>query len=487
MSVATPLHNQVRRAPEQPRRGMSLRLLIPAVIAAALAISQFTLPWERPEEGLLVGLALGAILLIPNGRAWVLAPVLICELTIASYYFTAYGLSLRLIVSLLAVALAFPAVLQTNRADPLFRRVLMPTILLLVVATVGNLLTSGEAYMIKYLRYQVLQVLALVLVASIIRDRRDLLRVSWLSFGLLVAAALVAIWQHYARGSAIGSDLVSIWKGRSVGFGGSPVILANQMTVGMVVLLGVLVAGQWKRNWKLFSLIGALGLLAIGLYFTYTRSATLALAPGLLAMGLCLSGQRRTFMVGSVLGAAALFQLLSGTGIIGERYYRNAEDDSSAATHEALWQVGLAIAIDNMLTGVGHEHFEEISLGYADDVDSAVAAGSLGVERPHNDFLTVWISWGIVALVAYILIFVGAAKNFVAAARAPDPLVRCLAIGGVGWLATYAANSAFHNYLDSSTLLWVFAGLSVVLARIAREETAPRPPARRAPLPVAAR
>ena len=69
------------------------------------------------------------------------------------------------------------------------------------------------------------------------------------------------------------------------------------------------------------------------------------------------------------------------------------------------------------------------------------------------------------AMAAYLALFVGATKNFLAATRSADPLVRGLAVGGIGWLATYAANSAFHNYLDSSTLLWVFAGLSVVLAR----------------------
>jgi len=170
-------------------------------------------------------------------------------------------------------------------------------------------------------------------------------------------------------------------------------------------------------------------------------------------------------IVGGVLGAMALFQLLARTGLIGERYYRSAEDDNSAASHEALWQVGFAIALDNAIIGIGHEHFEEVSLAYSGAVDANAGSESLGVERPHNDFLAVWTSWGIVAMAAYLALFVGATKNFLAATRSADPLVGGLAVGGIGWLATYAANSAFHNYLDSSTLLWVFAGLSVVLAR----------------------
>lgn len=468
MSAAAPLHSRMRGAllpPTTGTGGPSLRVLVPAMLAAALVISQFALDWDRPEEGLLVGLALGAFLLVPNGLAWALVPVLICELTVASFYFADYGLSLRLIVTGLATLLALPTILRANRTDPRYRRVFVPALALLVIGLAGNLFVSGEDYAIKYLRYQTLQLLALVLVALLIRTRRDIARLAAISCGLLLVAALVAVWQHYARGGAVASDLVAIWKGRSVGFSGSPVILANQLTVGLVVALGMLAALRWKRDWRLAAMVAASLVLALGLYFTYTRSATLALAPGLLAMGLALSGQRRTFLVGGVLAAAALFQLLAGTGLIGERYYRGAEEDSSAATHEALWEVGFAIALDNALTGVGHANFEEVSLQYSGAVDNVVAAGSLGVERPHNDFLTVWISWGIAALVAYLLLFLGAAKNFIAAARAPDPLIRGLAVGGIGWLATYAANSAFHNYLDSSTLLWAFAGLSVALAR----------------------
>ena len=153
--------------------------------------------------------------------------------------------------------------------------------------------------------------------------------------------------------------------------------------------------------------------------------APLALAPGLLAMGLCLRGQRRLIMVGGVVGAAAMFQLLAGTGLIGSRYYLGAEDDNSAASHDALLQVALAIALDNPISGVVHEHFEELSLEYAGELDSAAASNaSLGVDRPHNDFLTVWISWGIAALVAYVFLFLGAifymivlVKNAVASVR----------------------------------------------------------------------
>ena len=64
--------------------------VLAAMVAATVVISQFGLNWGRPEDGFLVGLSLGAFLLVPNGIAWALGPVLICELSIASYYFADY-------------------------------------------------------------------------------------------------------------------------------------------------------------------------------------------------------------------------------------------------------------------------------------------------------------------------------------------------------------------------------------------------------------
>jgi O-antigen ligase len=88
-------------------------------------------------------------------------------------------------------------------------------------------------------------------------------------------------------------------------------------------------------------------------------------------------------------------------------------------------------------------------------------------QDPHNDFLNVWLSWGILSLVAYVALFAGTLANLLASLRQRDPLLRGVAVGCVGGLVTYAVNSAYHNYLDSSVVLWVYAGLSAALAGLA--------------------
>jgi O-antigen ligase len=215
------------------------------------------------------------------------------------------------------------------------------------------------------------------------------------------------------------------------------------------------------------------GLIFVGCYFTYTRSAMPAIGVGLAAMALSLRGLRRTVIIGALIGVVLIFPLLENTGLVAHRFYRDAEEDRSAASHEAAWQVGLAIALDHPLYGIGHERYSEFAPEYIEVVaeDTSGIGGTLSLEsgtaEPHNDFLNVWFSWGIGALLAYVALYIGALRNCAVAARSPDLLIRGMAIGTAGGLIAYAANSMLHNYMDSNAYLWIYAGLSVALVRLA--------------------
>jgi O-antigen ligase len=463
---ATDTTTRTAPAPVAGKPALRPLLVVGLCVAAAIALALGN-P-TQPEIGVLLGLTFGSSLLILNNAAWAMAPLLISELSIGSYFVPQLGLSLRLAAVLIALVGTATVVLRSSAiSDPRFKRVFLPSVVLLILATSIDFLTSGSDYATKYLRYQIVQLLALAVTAAVIRERRDILRIAAVALPITLAAALIALWQHVAHGSALAADLVGLWKGRSVGLSGSPVLLANQLAFPVVPVLGLLATGPWKRDRLRLALCVIAGLLTIGLYLTYTRSALLALGPGILAIGLCLRGRRQKLIIGGIVGAYLAFQLLAGTGLIGARYYETAATDTSAASHQSLLDVALKIAFDHPLVGIGHEHFEEVSLQYLDEVPTSNGEEAIGNERPHNDFLTVWISWGIGALIVYVALFLGTVRNYWIATRSPDLLIRGLAIGCIGGLATYATNSAFHNYLDSSALLWVYAGGSVALARMA--------------------
>ena len=444
------------------------------IIPAGLGIAA-----EQQWATLLLGAAFGSLVLVRNSPAWAVVPLLITELTLSSYMIMQFGVSLRLATALAAVLVTAQAVLRLKGfRDPTGRRILLPTIAFIILATAVNLGFSDSDYVVKYFRYQITQLLTLLVILAVVRTRLDLKRLAMVALILAILGGFAAVWQHYgpqtAPYGAADAGAIKDFKGRAVGLSSNPVILSNQLAFVLMPLLGVLICGPWKRDRIRAILCFSTLVIGVGLNFTYTRSAVFGMGPGLIVMGLYLRGTRRMAVLGSVIAIVIMFQLLEGTGLIGDRYYKDAEDDQSAASHEVLWDVGLAVAMDNPIVGIGHEHFIEVSRDYLHVLDRAVTTSSttngaavIGNQQPHNDFLSVWLSWGIFALIAYVAIFIGTLRNCAGPSTHADPLIRGLAVGCAGGVITYAVNSAYHNYLDSGTALWMYAGLSVVLARLA--------------------
>ncbi|HEV8635916.1 MAG TPA: O-antigen ligase family protein [Chloroflexota bacterium] len=462
--------------------GKPIRQLVPLALVVVAVLALGRSDGQFPNAPLLLALAVGAFVLLPNSPSWAVAPLLITELTISDYIVKEIGLSLRLAVAAAAVALSARLILRSAPlGDPRFRRVLLPALAFVVTATAINAAFSESDYAFKYFRYQLGQLLFLLVAACTIRDRRGLACVGAVALAVGAASGFAGLWQHVDRHDAIfgaaNAEIFSDWKGRSLGLSNNPVTMANNMLFVLAPMVGFAAAGVLPRGRLRLIAAGAFLFLTTGMYFTYTRSAMLALGAGLAGSALLLRGRRRTVIFGAIVGLYLLFQLAMTVGVVGGRYAKNTTNDRSAAGHEALLTVGLAVAADNFLIGIGHEHFEEISAQYAflvADEESAVGGQeAVGNERPHNDFLSVLISWGSIGLIAYLAIVVGTLRNCAAAARRDDRLVRGMAVACACGLVTYLTNSAFHNSLDSSTALWLYAGLSVALVRIPEQ-----PPAR---------
>lgn len=476
-------HNSITPRPALVHRGLAagitrqhpVKRLLPALLLLTALLSQVFASSGNATVAWVTALTFASFILIVNGPAWALVPILINEMTLYSYVNPTFGVGQRFVVVLLAIILAASAISKGRLfSDIRMRRVLLPSIGFVVFVTVMNMQHSGDAYVFQYLRYQLLQVFMLILAACLIRHAHDIKQITIIAVVVTAAVSLIVIWQHYAPSTALYGIRQGTQQGRAVGLVNSPVSLANQLIFVLPPMLGVLIAlrFRWQRNHLL--LLGCTLLTAVALNYTYTRSAVFAFVPAIIVMALLFGGRRRMLMLGMVIIGVILFFALENTGLIGHRYYRNAEDDRSASSHEVLKDISLAIALDHPVSGIGHERFLEVSLDYAEVADGqALGAVAVGEHQPHNDFLNVWLSWGIFALIPYIGIFVGAFRNFAICARNSDPFTRGLAIGCAGGLVTYAVNSYYHNSMDSSSFLWMYAGLSVALARLATTRTIP--------------
>src|SRR5207244_3238239 len=108
---------------------------------------------------------------------WAAAPLLIPELSIFNYSIEELGLTLRLAVLAVGVALTARTLVPDARlGDYRLRRVVLPAAAFVAVATFVHAMLADSDYLSKYLRYQLGGLLTLILVACLIRSRRDLNR-----------------------------------------------------------------------------------------------------------------------------------------------------------------------------------------------------------------------------------------------------------------------------------------------------------------------
>jgi O-antigen ligase len=294
------------------------------------------------------------------------------------------------------------------------------------------------------------------------------------------ASAGVALMQHF--GSIAPFPLIQSvphaetptdfgdWGGRALGLTESPIYLSNSMLLLMLPLTGVLLISEQKRDTRV-ALVIVLLCLVMALYYSYTRSWTYAAAAGTVPFLILYRGRYlKHLWLGLLLGGVVFFMW---TGYQGNRYTLGANEDSSASGRYVLWEIGLQVALDNPIFGVGHNVFTSLAPEYADRIDSETlerqkAAEVIGVYEPHNDFLNVWLSFGTFGLLLYLAVFYMTGKNFLAAFNTSDsPLMKGLALGSAGALLAFAVNSSFHNLLDSTLTLWLLAGFSAALANIA--------------------
>jgi O-antigen ligase len=400
------------------------------------------------------------------------------DMSISVYWVPALNVSLRLLIVFISTLAVSALLIRSRRLlleDPACLHVLVPTVIFVAASTIVNMLFSELGFVVKYLRYQIVMIGPIVLFAAMLRDRRSLQIVGSATLAIAVASSLVAVGQRiggpfalYATGLG---DPIDGYGTRAFGLSmANPVIFANSVLSVAVPTLGFLTVAWPSLPRARFPILLAALITVVGVYLSTTRSALIAIAAGMLVIAVMVDGRRQFVLCGIGLVIAAVVAASLAGGLVDQRFMEGIDEDQSAASHVAVSQVALLVALDNALIGIGRENFEKVSKAYESEVSisgsqQARRSGkaAVGALRPHNDFLEVWSSWGIAAFLAYLAVFAGTLRNCLVARRSTDPWVRGLAVGTAAGLVAYGINSAFHNYMDSSSVLWCYAGLSAGL------------------------
>lgn len=468
--------------------------LLTAPQAIALAILVLVAIWSLSPVSpvTIVLVAVGCLLLFGlKTPIWAMVAFLISQLSITSYMVnTPFGLviSLRLLL-LVIIGLVVWRSAEAARVElgPGAKRVLIPTSIVLGLSLISNMVNSGFGAAFKDFRYQVCGLLIIVLLAAVVKNTKGLKILCGVIFVGLTASAAIGILQHYAPFGIGHSTLIpgflthSGTQGiRVPGMGETELELSYLLSAAILVVLGVyLVRGVELGIRRL--MVASMVLMAAALYFTYTRSALLAVVLGLVALFLFL----RTRIKGEIILAAMLLLIafIAISGITEGQYLGGRAESAqqqSSTSRKILWQAGMAIAIDNPILGIGAFRFTEVSPQYIDKVDQSLIAWeteeywgyrSLGSEAIHNDFLGALVSYGTIALVAYLWYLLAVLRNLLDSYRlSTSRFVKGLSIGLAAALVAYAANAFYHNLAATFPLLAIIAGFSVVTAKLATRQ-----------------
>jgi O-antigen ligase len=420
---------------------------------------------------------------------WAMAAFLVSQLTLTSYMVNnPLGIPVSLRLSLLILVGLF--LLRTRAQYPVelgkkARRVLIPSLVLLGITIASNLINSGFDYAFKDFRNMLVGILVIIFLPAVTRNMKDLKILCGVVFIGMTASAIIGLMQHY---HFLGMEQITLTPGffqrwteepRVPGMAEDELYLSFTLPIVALAVLGIFLARGLNSNTRKLLLPSAI-MMAIVLYFTYTRSALMALILALPALALFLKTRIKWEIPLAV--ALLLLIFIESSGLLGNTFLggrtQEAQADSSYE-RKVLWQAGIAIAKDNLVLGIGGDRFKTVSPQYASSVDPALMAvqeeyweyRTLGSVEPHNDFIMVWACYGTPALLVYLWLLITIIYNFRDSYRASKKrFIKGLSIGLAAGLVAYLVNAFYHNCMAAMPLLWIMAGFSAATAKLALKE-----------------
>jgi O-antigen ligase len=465
----------------QVRLGQPLGLVLITLGAVALWVVN---PFSPTAFALLVVVVL--FLLGLRKPLWAMAAILIGQLTITSYMWnapTGTAISLRLVLLVgLGLLLWYRSSACKVEFGPGFKRAMIPAVILVSVSLVSNLINSGGDFAFRDFRNMAVGLMIVAFIPAVVSNVKDLKLLSVVTLVGIAASAALGVFQYYNFMGAIDKTVIDgfmlRWQDglRVPGMAETELELAYVVSAAIVVLLALHLAK--RRSGATWELLLPVPLLGLALYFTYTRSAILAAILGMVALVIFLRTRLRWQYI--VAASLVLVLLVAWTGLLEGNYLGGRSEgaqDESAFSRKIVWQAGLSIAVDNPILGIGGDQFAAVSAQYQGAVDPELIEWeasrywghrSLGNTAVHNDFLNVLVSYGVVALVAYVWLYMVVARNlFESYKSSRSRFIRGLALGLAAALVVYAVNAFYHNCFATIPLFWVLAGLSVAVAKLA--------------------
>jgi O-antigen ligase len=366
------------------------------------------------------------------------------------------------------VGIAWVAALRQGRLGPSLdrsRAILIAVGAMLVFFTLSLVWAEDTGAAAGYVWYFYETAVFLLFVVTAARRPEDLRRL----VGAFVAGAVLSVAIGFGAVAAGMSGFEE--EGRLIGGAGDANYFAAALVPAIALAAGLIKTSPVRRTRVLSGM--AIVALVAGVAASQSRGGMLACAVMAVVGFVLLRNLRR-----AVLGAALTILLIGGL------YYaaspgamtRLTEDKYGGSGREDLWRIGIRVAEDHPLLGVGSGNFEVVSIRYTQSSGPlSYGKGILRGQEPHNVYLGLLAEVGSVGLLLYLLVPLVSLGSALAAARAFDRLGRgdlatisrtCF----VGLIGAMTTSFFLPNATDKRA--WVLMAFGPAMYCVAREMTA---------------
>ncbi len=233
----------------------------------------------------------------------------------------------------------------------------------------------------------------------------------------------------------------------------------------------------WQQvgRWGKLTLMMAMLLMCVALYYTYTRSCWLGLAGGLAIIPFLHFPKtwRPAVIAGLVLGMGL------GGLFVGGKIVTMGRDDSDGDAGHSVYQrasfvyVSLRMFRDDPLFGCGFGRFYDKKMPYLSDRSQQIELESIRPLDHHNTFLSILTETGIVGLTLFVALLVawGRAAWQLMANDEAAAWMRNQGLFSLSVLIAYTVNALFHDLTLSPNEQWVLSltcGVTVGLQALLR-------------------
>jgi O-antigen ligase len=430
-------------------------LLLPAVLALALAAAMVV---SRPEYGVAAVIAL--------------SPWLNMHFAGSGVSFAGTNKMLHLIVPALAFGMLAYILLVTRVPGEGRSRWLTVSILLFVaVALASSMQALQPSSSVSKVVILLTAAAVFLSVTQACRERRQLLVVVAGAVVALLLAGTQGVMQHYSGqfgqfGFVAGGSIVK----RVQGSFGHPNQYGGFIAVLIPLAVAVVATRRLSPTLRWLS-AAALGTAVLALIFSYARGAIAAVVLG----SLIWLAFMRPRLAALVTVAVAVAAIAFAPAALKERF--NPQGASGDVPLRAdIWTSAVDIYSAHPILGVGVDNFSNAYAELPSTLSTASQRRLLHQEQlltpPHaqNQYLNVLAEEGLVGMVAFALLAIGAVAVARRGSNVADPVGRSICLGIGAGIMTLAVHSMLDVNLFGEVALPLFALLAVAAGFVALNE-----------------